>query len=522
MRKYAALLGLFVVAWGLMPQAVYAAIASTPTDVPLPYAPLLITAYETNNLGTDFAYLELTNTASEPQSLDGWKLTDLANKRDMIVTPWGEPGYIEPGKHVVISIADLTEATATPLVMSASYRHDGWKPQATNGTTTTVPMTVVRLEHAVYRPADLTLAVPKANVYVYGKEMMRTYNTASYSAINFEAKYRSLHDDRLYTVPPAPMLRVIEVYPYARDCSPFDSDIACGDYVKLQNIGGAPIDLDEYVLRTDSSSANRTTSNTVSLTTAHQIGQPNVLEPKAYLTVSMTDENEKFALTNSGGYVWIEDAWGIAPRSYAGTVARYVSAGVNEQGLAYVVDPDGVRGQWSTTLSPDGPSIITAPVKESIVCPDGKYLNPETNRCRSIVDAVSALAVCDEGKERNPVTGRCRSVTTTKSTLTPCGEGQERNSVTNRCRSIASAVAELLPCDEGYERNPTTNRCRKIKTVDMPLAGYPVKAVAATAQTAAMWWALGGVGLLALVYAGWEWRSEVVRFIHRATTRISK
>jgi len=43
-----------------------------------------------------------------------------------------------------------------------------------------------------------------------------------------------------------------------------------------------------------------------------------------------------------------------------------------------------------------------------------------------------------------------------------CGEGRYRNPETNRCKKIETEP-ELKPCAEGYERNPETNRCRKIR-----------------------------------------------------------
>lgn len=44
-------------------------------------------------------------------------------------------------------------------------------------------------------------------------------------------------------------------------------------------------------------------------------------------------------------------------------------------------------------------------------CPDGKVLNPTTNRC---VKAKTASKECPEGKIRNPTTGRCVKVVAKK------------------------------------------------------------------------------------------------------------
>lgn len=80
-------------------------------------------------------------------------------------------------------------------------------------------------------------------------------------------------------------------------------------------------------------------------------------------------------------------------------------------------------------------------------CPVGKVINLETGNCVTETTLVTTLAACPEGKYRNPLTGRCKSYATT-------------------------ASATLKPCAEGYERNPETNRCRKI--VENTGAEYPV------------------------------------------------
>jgi hypothetical protein len=264
-------------------------------------------------------------------------------------------------------------------------------------------------------------------------------------------------------------------------------------------MGKTAIELDDLVLRTDYYGNNRASSNTIALS--------GTLAPGAVLVVDETDDGDTLSLTNSGGYVWLEDAWGLM--RYDKTMQQYQSAGSDEQGYAYTLDERG-EWQWTTTPWPTGQNIITAPVVVAAECPAGKYRNPETGRCRTIEEAVNALTECEEGYERNPTTNRCRKIAvTTVATLTPCKEGQERNPATNRCRSIASAVAELLPCDEGYERNPATNRCRKAGADAVPEAAFPVTPAKAGAADAAGWYALAIVAAIAIGYGVWEWRAEL-------------
>lgn len=147
-----------------------------------------------------------------------------------------------------------------------------------------------------------------------------------------------------------------------------------------------------------------------------------------------------------------------------------------------------IDGSWQYTdqLTPGAPNLPSATVvpapastgdnDELEPCGEGKSRNPETNRCKNIVDLASGLLPCGAGEARNPETNRCRKITTAASALTPCQPGQERNPDTNRCRQVAGATTSLVPCQEGYERNPDTNRCRKTTAADgvAGAAAFPV------------------------------------------------
>ena len=300
--------------------------------------------------------------------------------------------------------------------------------------------------------------------------------------------------------------------PHHADCAPNDLSVVCGDYVKLQNIGTLPIDLSLYRLRTDSGTAE--SGNAFSLNGMLDIGM--------YLTVSLRDDGEKLSLTDSGGYVWLEDIAGIA-KYYDETMAQYPSASaVSKIGWAWVLDNADMVWKWTSTPQPSAANIITVPVEvvttsagELSECPAGKYRNPETNRCRSLEEAVNVLAQCEEGKERNLATNRCRSVASVASAvLSPCDEGQERNPATNRCRATTSAsTSTLVPCQTGYERNPATNRCRKvIGVVTNNAASTQVETAENSSFQAALlvFAAAGAVG-----YGVYEWRTELMRGLRR-------
>lgn len=165
---------------------------------------------------------------------------------------------------------------------------------------------------------------------------------------------------------------------------------------------------------------------------------------------------------------------------------------------------------WAQTyaLTPGEKNVL----QEYPSCDEGYYRNKETGRCNK-VSINDSLVPCQPNQYRSLETNRCRLFGST-STLTPCKEGQYRNPETNRCRKIAS-TSSLKPCDEDQYRNPETNRCRKKESISVPEADYAVKGVDDGPEAFTGWWALGGVGVLAAGYAGWEWRREITRFGQR-------
>lgn len=457
----------------------------------LSYPPLLITAYQTTGDGKDLQYIELFNASNEMVAVQDWTLFDVENARTLKFTTT-YAGMLEPQSHTVIS----GHVAASKIVPQASFEISGWSAIGKDKV-----IKSLQIQRPGYRSLDANFSAKTAE---FGLHMIRTYNTDSYSTAaspfleNNRDQASLLSEDGLYSAPDNPAIEIVEIYPYASDCSPFDVSVLCGDYIKLYNQTSSVVSLDDIVLRTDSSSSSRTTSNAFTL--------GGSMNPGEYKTIWLTDAGARISLTNSGGYVWLEDTYGlVAP--YAGSVVRYEPAGSALRGYSYAEASDGTW-QWSSTPSPLGKNTITTPVEAP--CAEGKYRNPETNRCRSLEETLNVLTTCDEGSERNPLTNRCRKIASSATgTLTPCKEGQERNPATNRCRSIASAIAELLPCNEGYERNPATNRCRKIAGRSVLGAEYPVEPYDQGQGSSITWWVVGGIGALALGYAGWEWRREI-------------
>jgi hypothetical protein len=177
-----------------------------------------------------------------------------------------------------------------------------------------------------------------------------------------------------------------------------------------------------------------------------------------------------------------------------------------------------VGGTWQQTfaVTPSGENRF----QPYPACEEGFSRNALTGRCNKVA-AIAALAPCSPGQYRSPETNRCRSLATTTSALSACQPGQYRSPETNRCRSLATESTALKPCNQGYERNLDTNRCRKVlgASTDIPSAAFAVEPIKDTAKAFAAWWALGGVLLLGLGYAGWEWRYEIRQFISRIAAK---
>lgn len=457
----------------LMPLGVYAdQIVSVRTSFP-PTVPLLITAYEMKPGGVDVALIEVYNTSDAPIDLVQYSLQDTTNNRTLQISPRGVAGYLLPDAHVVMAADGMVKDNRT------TYRIDGW--QSKTGTPAAVKTISVTREG--YKSADITIKTVDTVWF-------RTYNTSSYSTSSslstdvFKGDTRSLFDDGLYVVPREPSgLEVSEVYAYASDCSPFDTSVLCGDYIELHNASSdSTIDLTDLVLRTDSSSSSRASSNTFTL--------DGELVPGDYLLVNHTDDGGPISLTNSGGYIWLEDAWGMVV-PYQTIMTEWPSIPSSQQGYGLMYGDDGVW-QWTTTPTPGAPNTLTVSALVLTVCPEGKYLNPDTGRCRTIEEAVSELAACEEGYERNPSTNRCRKIVAATSTLTQCAEGQERN--------------------------PATNRCRKVQSTAIPAAPFAPAAVA-TEVPVWQWWMGGVIGAALIGYAVWEWRRELARVWQRVVKK---
>jgi len=601
------------------------AIGTIPSDdfQPKINGPLLITAYSFS--GHSLRYLQVYNSSDNLVNLDGWKVSvEYAASKQVYAEL---SGNIAP-KRYVTTANSLTVPTATFLFVDSNLASD---PTPTS-ISLLAPMTS-NFNNEIASPS-ITTSTPRtagspATFNYYRNISSTTGNYLSTFTAFIPGVEFNLLSDGLYTAPGSPGIRIVEVYPDAKSCSPFETDVTCTDYVKIQNNSNVAVDLSLFRIRTGTYGSVSSASNTV--------------YPSGWLE---PDHSASFALSlsSSRSWVWIEDLYGtikydptlvsypsssghvneawsldgqniwrwttfpapgdtsnifppeVSVNQCAGLTISEIAANVATEdqfielhnssdaaidvsgcalqtnrstskqyafeaeqlapnayrtvyikdteltltktttGVVYVLSSDlinetdsvayenldentawaEIMGNWVQTYA------VTPNAENSWqqypACEAGYIRNLDTGLCNKAAGPSGALADCGAGKERNPDTNRCRTIISTSSLLVPCASNQERNPETNRCR-ITQSSSDLKPCAANQERNPDTNRCRN-KSASV-VSDFPVQAVAQSGKATLGWWAFGGVGTLAVGYAGWEWRREVLSIIKKATGLIA-
>lgn len=368
------------------------------------------------------------------------------------------------------------------------------------------------------------------HIHAQDKNVQRSANASLKQRGSFPVDYKAfsgslvLLDEPLY-IPPVDGkgLQLVEILPISRSCLPSDIAMDCGDYIKLKNTSSKEVNIAEYRVRAG------TLASAVALTWHESTLTPErdelMLGPGQFFLLRYENDGDSLSLTNSASNVWIEDYYGtkvydeVSYRDMDKAAARDRSWALN-----------GTVGMWQLGIpSPLGENafpIESEPgkgsgTKESVIkpCRDDQYRSEETGRCRTIA-AAKILTPCREGQYRSEDTNRCRSIAATvASVLKPCADNQFRNPESGRCKKIVSTdELALADCGEGRERNPETNRCRNVRSItSIPEAAFAVESIKDSAQAFIGWWALGGIGLLALGYGAWEWRRELAVLFGRLT-----
>jgi hypothetical protein len=323
----------------------------------------------------------------------------------------------------------------------------------------------------------------------------------------------ALYSTPLYQ-PPADTagLRIVELLPHSFSCSPTDASLLCGDYVKLFNASDTTVNLANYRLRTSYGGLKSSSSNTINLSGS--------LEPGQYQLVNSKSDGSALSLTQTGGYVWLEDVYGA--QIYQPVITYPDASADSMVGQAWAFD--GTGWQWTSSPQPEGPNYfplaaLTASVAALSLkpCAVNQERNPDTGRCR-IIAAAAAPVVCKPGQERNPETNRCRSVTAAAKTPAACKPGQEHNPATGRCRSVLSASKGPKACKPGQERSPDTGRCRKVQPKIAAI--QDIKTAAKTAGQ--HWYVIAAITAGTVAYILYEWHQEFSTGLERLKTRLQR
>jgi len=182
--------------------------------------------------------------------------------------------------------------------------------------------------------------------------------------------------------------------------------------------------------------------------------------------------------------------------------------------LTYQGEPVNERIEYSNAKDDNAWALIDEVWMYTLTVTPGLLNQPSLIASQKQTTAQSEKKACADNQFRNPETGRCKLISATTSSLTPCKVGQERNPETGRCRAVKRTTQ--TPCKEGQFRNPETGRCKGV--TKMSNADHAVKGVQSSADNRPQWYywvGLGGVIILVLGYAVWEWREELRQIVRK-------
>jgi len=439
------------------------------SSIPIPSVddPTLMIDVPTDSLDV----VELHNDTSDPVDLSDWSV--VASDEYGLICDISLSGWLLPDDYVVMagSSAGLTDATGNVRLFDSCAEDER----------------TIRTVSLIYSGAveeQLTPTQPGAWVR---KNTTKTYRSGDFSK-DFEAmdenSRTSFYAGPWYEPLADPVVRISELLPRARNCSPLETATDCTDYIKLFNPTSDSVRLDGLRLRVGYQGQVSTASNTLVIGGELSAGH--------YATFTTRSDGSPLSIANDGGWLWLEDTYGVM--LYDATVVEYPSANsATKIGWAWAYDGSTNEWNWTSTPTPyDQPSVFTQPVEAAT---------------KAVVTSVAQP--CRNDQYRNPLTNRCKLLASTSSSLAACEPGQSRNPLTNRCKSLASSTSDLKPCASNQVRNPETNRCRTVAAV-LAAADFPIETIPDTAESTFGWWAFAGVGSLAVGYAGWEWRRELV------------
>lgn len=308
------------------------AIEAVPTTPSKLNGPLLITAYSFS--GQQLRYIQLFNNSSALISLDGWQISTATKTVPIVTTNYiSMSGYMEPGKHAVAAVSGLVDnptfvlpslnQSLTPLVGTVSLLAPS--QSGLNDEVATVP--------TITSSTMKEVIGAQANYYI--KRDVSTTTGNYLSGFMFMLPIETIKNDELYAPPISPMLQIVEIFPDAPVCSPFDTTVTCADYVKIYNASTTPIDLSVFRLRTGVYGQAASTSNSRTLS--------GTLEGGQYTSFPLS-------LSGSGSWVWIEDIYGTT--RYETTTIKYPSS-ADHDSQSWAYDEQSGAWRWSSIPTPE-------------------------------------------------------------------------------------------------------------------------------------------------------------------------
>jgi Lamin Tail Domain len=300
----------------------------------------------------------------------------------------------------------------------------------------------------------------------------------------------------------APALDITELFP-----NPSVVDDSVGEFVELYNPNDFEVSLEGYILETG---ADYQYHYTLGDTTIPAQGYVAIYAAQSKLTLGNSVGAARLLLPTA-----TETVTSVAP-SYSAVGTDQAWALEGDEWLVTDTPTPGAHNVIQRILAEQDDG--AAPVVAGADCPEGKYRNPETNRCRALVE--TAATDCKTGEARNPETNRCRKIVAATATAAICRDGYERNPDTNRCRKVVGEATQAA-CKQGYSRNPETGRCKKDASAASAVSGKATTGGSGGSTLVTM-----GIGLTAATaaigYGIFEWRSEISRIMGRFVPQFAR
>jgi len=360
----------------------YADTTITTTQSPprLESSPLVISGYLIK--GNVPGYIELYNNSNSVQNIKNWQLEitwqAAAAKESLSLSP------------LAVSLTDRDQylAAKSYVVISFDQRVPTASIQITTGLMSDPQIYVsqIAVQNSTFKPYVKSFTSIQSQ-RMYLNETSTGYTTTGSYAVDTRD---GLYDNGLYEIgvsaPSEFALSPVEIMANPRNCSPLDAAIDCREYVKFYNSTDSEVSFENTRLRIG---ALGSASVTLPLS--------GVIAPGEYAVFDHAADGGPLPITNSGGYVWLEDTLGII--TYEKTVTEFADASsAAHKGQSWALIDS--TWQWAQP-NPSGdnmplpPPVAAKPVTTTLTpCNDGQYRSPETNRCRATAVTTSSLVPC--------------------------------------------------------------------------------------------------------------------------------